>query len=128
MKYLLDTHTFLWWNEDSSQLSSRAREIIANGKNEIYFSAVSAWEIAIKYAKERLILPQKPDVYIAERMSLYKFQSLAIEIGHSAKVYQLPNHHADPFDRLLIAQSQLESLLLITKNDLINLYDVETIW
>ena len=128
MKYLLDTHTFLWWNLGDAQLSEKAQEIIADGGNEIYLSAVSAWEISIKMAKGRLILPEEPMLYISNRMNLHRFQALPIEISHATKVYELPNHHADPFDRLLIAQSMLESLPLITKDDLIVLYDVETIW
>jgi len=128
MRYLLDTQSFLWGNLVDSQLSEKAREIIADGQNEIYFSAASAWEIAIKAAKGRLVLPEKPAKYIANRMSLHRFQALPIEISHTTKVYELPNHHADPFDRLLIAQSLLEALPLITKDDLINLYDLEIIW
>ena len=128
MKYLLDTHTFLWWNLGDSQLSEKAQEIIADGENEIYLSSASAWEIAIKVAKGRLVLPEEPAKYIANRISLHRFQALPIEISHATKIYELPNHHADPFDRLLVAQSQLESVPLITKDNLINLYDVETIW
>ena len=128
MKYLLDTHTFLWWNLDDSQLSERAREIISDGKNDIYISAASAWEIAIKAAKGRLILPEEPSQYIVNRINSNHFQALPIQISHSVQVYNLPNHHADPFDRLLIAQSQLESMPLITKDEMIDLYDVEIIW
>lgn len=128
MKYLLDTHTFLWWNLSDLQLSEQAKEIIADGKNEIYLSAASTWEIAIKAAKGRLILPEEPSQYIANRINLHHFQALPIQISHSVQVYNLPNHHADPFDRLLIAQSQLESMPLLTKDELINLYDVEIIW
>ncbi len=128
MKYLLDTHTFLWWNEDSPQLSRKAKEIIADGKTEIYLSSASAWEIAIKAEKGRLILPAEPAQYIAERMSLYNFQPLVIDISHAVKTYKLPKYHADPFDRILIAQSQLENLPLISKDDAIILYDIEIIW
>ena len=128
MKCLLDTHTFLWWNLGDPQLSEKATEIIADGKNEIYLSAASTWEIAIKTEKGRLILPEEPAQYIANRINLHHFQALAIQISHSVQGYNLPNHHTDPFDRLLIAQSQLESFPIITKDRLINLYDVETIW
>ena len=128
MKYLLDTHTFLWWNEDNPQLSEKAKEIIADGKTEIYLSSASAWEIAIKAEKGRLILPEEPAQYIAERMSFYNFSPLAIDISHAVKVYKLPKHHADPFDRILVAQSQLEDLPLISKDKLIKLYDVNVIW
>jgi PIN domain nuclease of toxin-antitoxin system len=128
MKYLLDTHAFLWWNLDDPQLSEQAREIIANGENEIFISAASAWEIAIKTAKGRLVLPEEPAQYLANRMSQYHFQSLPVQISHAVHVYGLPDHHADPFDRLLVAQCQLESMLLISKDEDIQKYDVEVIW
>lgn len=128
MKYLLDTHTFLWWNLDDPQLSARANEIISNGGNEIFLSAASAWEIAIKTAKGRLVLPEEPAQYLASRMSQYHFQALPVQVSHAVRVYVLPNHHTDPFDRLLIAQSQLESMPLISKGEDMQQYDLEIIW
>ena len=128
MKYLLDTHTFLWWCADIELISPHAREIIADGRNEIYFSAASAWEIAIKAGKGRLTLPESPSRYVASRMNLHRFLGLPVQISHTLRVYALPHHHADPFDRLLIAQSRMESLPLITKDEEICRYDVETIW
>ena len=128
MKYLLDTHTFLWWNLDDPQLSERAKELIANGENEIFISAASAWEIAIKTAKRRLVLPEEPAQYLANRMSQYHFQPLPVQVSHAVRVYDLPSHHADPFDRMLIAQCQLESLPLISKDEDIKQYDVEVVW
>lgn len=128
MKALLDTHTFLWWNMDDGRLSSRVRELIADGRNEIYFSAASAWEIAIKAARGKLILPEEPVGYIARRLEANHFQPLPVQISHAGQVYALPRHHDDPFDRLLIAQSQLENLPLLTVDPEIQKYDVETIW
>ena len=128
MKVLIDTHTFLWWNTEDPQLSARAREIIADGRNEVLFSAASAWEIAIKAAKGKLVLPEVPAQYISSRMRLYRFQSLPVQISHAAHVYELPHHHDDPFDRLLIAQSQIESLPLLSKDEDIQKYDLEVIW
>ena len=128
MKVLIDTHTFLWWNTEDPQLSARAREIIADGRNEVLFSAASAWEIAIKAAKGKLALPELPVQYISSRMRLYRFQPLPVQISHAAHVYELPHHHDDPFDRLLIAQSQIESLPLLSKDEDIQKYDLEVIW
>ena len=128
MKYLLDTHTFLWWNLDDPQLSAHAREIIVNGGNKIFLSAASAWEIAIKTAKGRLVLPEEPAQYLAARMSQHHFQALPVQISHAVHVYDLPNHHADPFDRLLVAQCKLEGMPLISKDEDIKKYDVEIIW
>ena len=128
MRALLDTHTFLWWNLDAPQLSSVAREFIATGDNEIFLSAATAWEIAIKAAKGRLTLPEPPDQYVAERMRLHHFSALPIELSHALEVYRLPDIHQDPFDRLLIAQSQLEKMPLLTADFEINRYQVEVIW
>lgn len=128
MKVLIDTHTFLWWNTDDPLLSARAKEIIADGRNEVFLSAASVWEIVIKTSKGRLILPEPPAKYISSRMSLYRFQPLPVKISHAAQVYELPLHHNDPFDRMLIAQSQLESLPLVTRDKDIQHYDLETIW
>lgn len=128
MKVLIDTHTFLWWNTDDPQLSVRAKEIIADGNNEVFLSAASVWEIAIKTAKGRLILPEPPPLYISNRMKLYRIQPLPIQISHAVHVYELPPYHSDPFDRLLIAQSQIESLPLVTRDEDIQRYELETIW
>jgi len=128
MKVLIDTHTFLWWNTEDPLLSVHAKEIIANGQNEIFLSAASVWEIVIKTAKGRLILPESPAQYISSRMSLYRFRSLPVQISHAVHVYELPPHHNDPFDRMLIAQSRLESLPLVTMDEDIRRYDLETIW
>ncbi|MEO8356551.1 MAG: type II toxin-antitoxin system VapC family toxin [Chloroflexota bacterium] len=128
MRYLLDTHTFLWWNMDDAQLSPLARELIANGNNEIFLSAASAWEITIKTARGRLTLPEDPTRYVSNRLSLHGFQALPVQIHHAVQVYKLPLHHADPFDRLLIAQSQIESMSLISVDMEIRKYEVEVIW
>jgi PIN domain nuclease of toxin-antitoxin system len=128
MKYLLDTHTFLWWCLGAEQLSPRARDMIADGRNEIFLSAASVWEIAIKAGKGRLTLPEEPGHFISSRMSLHRFLALPVQISHALRVYDQPPHHADPFDRLLIAQCQMESLPLITKDEEIKQYDLEVIW
>lgn len=128
MKALLDTHTFLWWNLSDPQLSPTAREFISDGRNQIYLSAVTAWEIAIKYAKGRLELPEPPDSYVISRLKLHNFWPLPIEITHTLHIYQLPAIHQDPFDRLLIAQAQLENCPLITADTQITRYDVTVLW
>jgi PIN domain nuclease of toxin-antitoxin system len=128
MRALLDTHTFLWWNLGDAQLSPAAREMIADGNNEIFLSAVSAWEIAIKVARGQLTLPESPDHYVAERMRLHHLQPLPILVSHALQVYHLPPIHADPFDRLLVAQSQFEKLPILTADANIRQYAVEVIW
>lgn len=113
---------------DDAQLSETARAIIADEENEIYFSAASAWEISIKAARERLTLPQEPEIYIPSRLNLHNFKPLPVEVHHAVKVYSLPKHHMDPFDRLLIAQSQIESMPLLSVDAEIRKYDVDVIW
>ncbi|GMQ79188.1 MAG: type II toxin-antitoxin system VapC family toxin [Anaerolineae bacterium] len=102
--------------------------IIAKGSNEIFLSAASAWEIAIEVAKGRLTLPEPPDQYLADRMRLHRFSALPIELGHALEVNRLPDIHQDPFTRLLIAQSQLEDIPLLTTDPKIHRYQVEAIW
>ena len=129
MRALLDTHVFLWFNADDSRLSQRATALIRSRDNEMVFSAVSAWEIAIKYARGRLPeVPQPPESYIPARLSHYGFPTLAVEISHALQVASLPRLHSDPFDRLLIAQSQVERLPILTSDPNIRRYEVEIIW
>lgn len=128
MKAILDTHTFLWWNLNDPHLSPTARNFIADGSNELFLSAASAWEIAIKAARGRLILPETPEHYLAQRMRLHHLQPLPIQLSHALHVYNLPALHQDPFDRLLVAQSQLEELPILTADPEISRYAINIIW
>ena len=128
MKVLLDTHTFLWWITDHPKLPSRVREIIGDGNNELFVSAASGWEIAIKAKLGRLQLPDEPQRFILEQLSLNAIQSLPIQMSHALHLFSLPDHHRDPFDRILISQAQLEGLPILTADPQISLYPVEVIW
>ena len=128
MRVLLDTHAFLWWVIDNPQLSIRAREVIGDGKNEVYLSAASGWEIAIKARLGRLQLNKEPEQFVAEQIAKNAFQSLPILMSHALREYKLPDHHQDPFGRLLVAQGQLERLSILTSDAFIAMYDVEVIW
>ena len=128
MNALLDTHTFLWWNLDDPQISSTAREFISDGANQVFLSAASAWEIAIKCARGRLVLPETPDQYVANRVSLHHFLPLPVQLSHALHVFSLPDIHRDPFDRLLVAQSQLEGLPILSRDLGIARYEVDVIW
>jgi PIN domain nuclease of toxin-antitoxin system len=123
MNLLLDTPVLLWVLAADPRLSSRARQAIGDGGNEVYVSAASAWEIAIERALGKLRAPHD----LAEVLPLYRFRPLAIDVGHAFEVEHLPPHHADPFDRLLIAQATIERLALVTRDRRIALYDVRTI-
>jgi PIN domain nuclease of toxin-antitoxin system len=89
---------------------------------------VSAWEIAIKCARGSLELPEAADTYVVSRMTRLGCLSLPVQISHALRVASLPRHHADPFDRLLVAQAQLEDLPLVTSDPAITRYDVKTLW
>ncbi|GAB4485287.1 MAG: type II toxin-antitoxin system VapC family toxin [Thermodesulfovibrionales bacterium] len=128
MKALLDTHTFLWWILDDPRLPKRIRDVIADGDAELFLSAASCWEIAIKSGLGRISLPSRPETYIARQMSENAISPLAIETGHALHVFSLPMHHRDPFDRMIIAQAQMERLSVITSDPLISQYKVKTIW
>lgn len=128
MRVLLDTHTFLWWNTDDRRLSTLAREVIGDGRNELFLSVASAWEIAIKTARGSLILPEPPDQYVPSRLRLHRMMPLAIQLRHALHVHDLPMIHRDPFDRLLVAQSRLEDLPLLTTDPEIVRYDVAVLW
>ena len=123
MILLFDTHAILWWLEDPTSLSAAAREAITDPENEVFVSAVSAWEIAIKRGLGKLDAPG--DFGIA--IETCGFKSLPITISHGLATEQLPPHHRDPFDRMLIAQAQLENATLITRDPLIAMYQVPII-
>jgi len=128
MRALLDTHVFLWWIYDDPRLSDRVRTIISDGTSELYFSAASGWEIAIKAQLGKMNLPSDLEKFVAEQLLENNFHVLPIQLSHTLHVYTLSLLHRDPFDRILIAQSQVESLPILTADPLIRQYTVDTIW
>ena len=128
MRILLDTHVFLWWITDSPQLSSHAREIMSDGSSQLFFSAASAWEIAIKVQLGKLTLPDIPARFVPEQLSANAIGSLPVLLSHALHVGSLPGYHRDPFDRMLIAQSQLENLPILTADPRIAQYAVDIVW
>ncbi len=128
MRVLLDTHAFLWWISDSPELSDAAREAIADQRNAPIFSAVSGWEIAIKAGLGRLELPDSPAKFVNEQLSQNGLEVLPIHSRHALGVYGLPDHHRDPFDRLLVSQAVVEKLPILTADPEIPRYPVETLW
>ncbi len=128
MRVLLDTHTFLWWINNDSQLSAQARTIIGDANNDLFFSAVSGLELAIKAQIDKLKLPSDLEQFVPDQLSANAIDPLPVELKHTLHVYRLPLLHRDPFDRLLIAQSQLENLPLLTIDPQIGQYDIQVIW
>ena len=125
MAYLLDTHIFLWWAEDSSQLSRGIRCLLADPGNVIHISAASAWEISVKRALSRI---QIRDDEVRFAIAENGFRTLTITIDHALRAGALPAHHRDPFDRMLIAQALLADLTLITADRSLSAYEVDFLW
>jgi PIN domain nuclease of toxin-antitoxin system len=121
--FLLDTHVLLWWLGDDAALPRRHRDVLEDSAVEVFASAVSVWEIAIKRALGKLEAPH--DTAGAIRDS--KIQPLAVTVDHAQAVADLPPHHRDPFDRLLVAQATIDDLTIATVDPLIERYDVATI-
>jgi len=128
MRVLLDTHAFLWWVADSPLLSQRAREVMSDGSNQLLLSAASAWEIAIKARLGKLTLPDTPARFVPAQLSQNAIDTLPVLVSHALHVFDLPDYHRDPFDRLLVAQSQLEHLPILTADAQIAQYAVDVLW
>lgn len=128
MRALLDTHTFLWWVTDDPRLSLRVREIITDGRNDLFFSAASGWEIAIKASLGKVEVPEDLERFLAEQLSRNAIQVLPIYLNHALHVYTLPVHHRDPFDRLLISQAALEELTVLSADPQFARYPVPLAW
>jgi len=128
MKYLLDTHAFLWFVSDDSRLSPRARSIIKDRNQEVYFSAASAWEMSIKIRLGRLTIEEELETFIVKQLAENNFSTLSITVLHSLYTSKLPEIHKDPFDRMIIAQSKLENMSLISKDKNIKKYKVPMVW
>lgn len=122
MRLLLDTHVLVWWLDDAP-IEREARAAIENAKNPVCVSAASAWELGIKIGLGKLTPPER----LASRLGEERFTPLPVTIEHGLRVGELPLHHKDPFDRLLVAQAQLEGLTIVTRDPRIALYDVETL-
>lgn len=120
MNLLLDTCVLLWWLDDPDLLSKEASTTIKNPNNRIIVSVVSAWEIAIKEALGKLSSPENLKEMIADS----GFELMPIDYEHVWQVKDLPSHHCDPFDRLLVSQATVENLTLVTRDSWLNAYNI----
>jgi len=127
VRLLVDTNAWLWMIAAQGRLNTVARGLVQDRRNELFLSAASSWEIAIKHAMGRLDLPARPEGLIPEQMRKSGVVGLAIEHAHALRVNSLPAHHRDPFDRLLVAQAQVESLAILTADAVFQRYDVEVV-
>ena len=126
MAVLLDTHAFLWWCEDSPELSKKAREVMA--KEDCFVSHASFWEMAIKVGLGKLRLPKAIDRYLTDQMSLNGFEQLDIGFRQIMRCASMERHHGDPFDRMLVAQAREEELPLISRDPVFDAYGITRIW
>ena len=128
MRVLLDTHAFLWLVTDNPNLSPLAREIFLDGDNELLISAVSGFEITVKYSLGKLELAEPPREFMENRLRKNALTPLAVDLRHTYRLAHLPFHHRDPFDRLLVAQALEEDLPLLSADTLLSSYEIERLW
>ncbi len=123
MRILLDTHCWLWLQVAPERLTAEIRDLLADPEHDLLLSVASAWEIAVKWSLGKLPLPAPPAEYVPSRLERQGVLALAVELRHALHVAVLPLHHRDPFDRLLIAQAQLERLHLLTSDQALAPYE-----
>ena len=128
MNCLLDTHTFLWAITRDPRLSRRAREEFENPSSKLHLSAVSLWEISIKVALGKLPLPSDTEQFLRGQLAMNSIGVLPVHASHAFRVLTLAPHHRDPFDRMLVAQSMVEGWPVVTGDEAIRQYGIETIW
>ncbi len=128
MIYLLDTHTFIWWNSQSTKLSPRAYTLCRDNTNTLLLSLASVWEIQIKSQLGKLTLPAPLKTIIEVQQRDNQIELLHIKLTHILGLGNLPDHHRDPYDRLLIAQSKVENIPLISRDSEIAKYPIEVFW
>lgn len=124
MRLLLDTHAAIWLLGRDGRASDRAVDCFADETNEVLLSAVVIWEIGVKRALGKLDAP----LDMVQQLTAVDVRPLPISLEHAAQVESLPMHHRDPFDRLLVAQAQIEKAVLVSKDDVLREYDIEVLW
>jgi PIN domain nuclease of toxin-antitoxin system len=127
LRILVDTQCWLWIAASPAKLSLQARSLVESTEHELLLSAASAWEIAIKHALGKLTLPLPPVRYVPTRMEMLRTSPLPIDLDHALRAAGLPPHHLDPFDRVLVAQAQIENLPILTSDHIFEEYDVTVI-
>lgn len=123
-RVLVDTHVWLWLQSDPDRLPASVRDMVEDRGVELLLSAASAWEIAIKYRLGKLLLPQEPTTYVPDRMRRSGTTPLSVEHAHVLRVSELPDHHRDPFDRLLVAQAQILDVPIVTADSQFERYQI----
>jgi len=127
VRNLLDTKVFLWMMAEPSRIGPRTTEVLAKDGAELYLSAASAWEIAIKFRLGRVRLPQRPVLYVPERMAAAQILHLPIDASHALAASQLDDHHTDPIDRLLVCQAKEERMRLVTTDTTLAAHGIDVL-
>lgn len=125
---LVDSHVFLWLGSDDERLPPRVRDLLADGRTRVVVSVATTWELTLKILAGRLRLPHESEVQFAEYLGDYASEVLAIEQRHVDILPELPPIHADPFDRMLVAQALVEDLDLVTGDEVLRSYPIRTLW
>jgi PIN domain nuclease of toxin-antitoxin system len=128
VRVLLDTQAFLWYLLDDARLSKKAEAAISDENNRVLVSPASYWEIAIKISLGKYQLPEPFDIFMEREIAVNDFTVLAILVRHAAVVTELPFHHRDPFDRLIIAQALSEKIAVVSSDLIFDQYGVGRIW
>ncbi|MDQ3635510.1 MAG: type II toxin-antitoxin system VapC family toxin [Acidobacteriota bacterium] len=128
MKLLLDSHTFIWWRDETHKLSSTALTEISNPQNDVFLSVVTAWELQIKISLNKFSIKGGLGNAIKDEQQSNGFQILPVELSHALYLENLPPHHKDPFDRLLISQAIVENMSLISTDSSFGKYKVKLLW
>ena len=128
VRYLLDTHAFLWMAADPDQLSRRVRKIVRNKNNRLYLSAASGWEIALLEKLNRIKLPDEPQRFIPEAIQRLSVLPIPISFSTAITAAMLPLIHRDPFDRIIIAEAEKGKLIVITKDKKFVEYGIQSLW
>lgn len=128
MRLLLDTHALLWFVLDDPRLSRGGREAIGDSANSVLVSPASLWEIAIKVSLGKYTLPTEYGRFMEQQLAENEFELLPIEVAHTALLANMPFHHRDPFDRLLVAQSIVESMPLVSGDIVLDHYGIDRLW
>jgi len=128
VKFIADTHAFIWFITDSSQLSAKSKALLESPENERLLSTASIWEIAIKASLGKLSFKRPLEQLLPEQIALNYFQVLDVSLPHALRIASLPMLHRDPFDRMLIAQALTENLPILSSDNALDAYGIQRIW
>ena len=128
MKLLLDSHTFIWWDSEPQRLSQRVLNMCQDTQNVLLVSVASLWEMQIKLQLGKLKLHKPLEELVSGQQEINKIDILDVKLEHVLALGKLPSHHKDPFDRLLIAQANIEEAILVSKDQIFTEYEVKVLW